>query len=160
MNSRIPFNRPAITGKECEHIAKAAANGHLAGDGSFTKDCQMVLERVTGAKKALLTPSCTHALEMCALLLEIKAGDEVIIPSFTFVSTANAFALRGARIVFADSRPDTLNLDETKLEALITPRTKVIVPMHYAGVGCENRIEERLSTLVKNRVYSLVRSRF
>jgi dTDP-4-amino-4,6-dideoxygalactose transaminase len=111
--------------------------GQIAGDQTFSKKCQALLEQTLGVHKALVTTSCTHALEMSALLLDIQAGDEVIVPSFAFVSTANAFALRGARIVFADVRPDTLNLDETRLEALITPRTKAVVLIHYAGVGCE-----------------------
>lgn len=133
----IPFNRPSFEGNEQAYIALAVAAGHISGDGLFTKKCQAYLERELGVAKALLTPSCTHALEMAALLLDIKPGDEVIVPSFTFVSTVNAFVLRGARPVFADVRPDTLNLDETRLLPLITPRTKAIVPVHYAGVGCE-----------------------
>ena len=111
--------------------------GQIAGDQTYSRKCQALLEQTLGAHKALVTTSCTHALEMSALLLDIQAGDEVIVPSFAFVSTANAFALRGARIVFADVRPDTFNLDETRLEAMITPRTKAVVPIHYAGVGCE-----------------------
>jgi dTDP-4-amino-4,6-dideoxygalactose transaminase len=111
--------------------------GQIAGDQTYSKKCNAMLEQVLGVRRALVTSSCTHALEMCALLLDIKAGDEVVVPSFTFVSTANAFALRGARIVFADIRPDTLNLDEKQLEVLMSPRTRVIVPVHYAGVGCE-----------------------
>jgi dTDP-4-amino-4,6-dideoxygalactose transaminase len=140
MNSapmKIPFNRPCFAGPELTYAAQAVANGHLSGDGPFTKRCHALLEEITGSPKALLTTSCTHALEMCAVLLGIAPGDEVIVPSFTFVSTANAFALHGARPVFCDVRPDTLNLDETKLEALITPRTKAVVVVHYAGVGCE-----------------------
>ena len=133
----IPFNRTATAGREIEHIVQAVLSGQVAGDQVYSKRCQALLEETLGIRKALLATSCTHALEMMALLLEIQPGDEVIVPSFTFVSTANAFALRGARIVFADIRPDTLNLDETRLEALITPRTKAIVPVHYAGVGCE-----------------------
>jgi dTDP-4-amino-4,6-dideoxygalactose transaminase len=134
---RIPFNRPCFQGKELAYIAQAIANGHISGDGLFTEKCHALFEQELGVAKALLTTSCTHALEMAALLLEIHAGDEVIIPSFTFVSTVNAFVLRGAHPVFIDIRSDTLNLDETKLEALITPRTKAIVLVHYAGVGCE-----------------------
>jgi dTDP-4-amino-4,6-dideoxygalactose transaminase len=134
---RIPFNRPFTSGKELDYIQQAINNMHLSGDGPFTKKCQALLEQVLGAPKVLLTTSCTHALELAALLLDTKPGDEVIIPSFTFVSTANAFALRGAQLVFIDIRPDTLNLDETQLERLITPRTKAVVPVHYAGVGCE-----------------------
>lgn len=133
----IPFNKPYMTGKELWNIAQAHANGHLAGDGSFTKRCSRWLEARTGTSKALLTHSCTAALEMSAILADIQPGDEVIMPSYTFVSTANAFALRGAVPVFVDIRPDTLNIDETKIEAAITPRTKAIVPVHYAGVGCE-----------------------
>jgi dTDP-4-amino-4,6-dideoxygalactose transaminase len=134
---RIPFNRPFFSGNEFEFIQQAIANWQLSGDGAFTKKCHALLESELGVHKALLTTSCTHALEMTALLLDIKPGDEVIIPSFTFVSTANAFVLRGARPVFIDIRPDTLNLDETKLEDLITPRTKAIIVVHYAGVACD-----------------------
>jgi dTDP-4-amino-4,6-dideoxygalactose transaminase len=133
----IPFNRSSLIGRELEYIFKAMTIGQIAGDQTFTKKCHELLEQSLGVQKALLTTSCTHALEMAALLLEIGPGDEVIVPSFTFVSTANAFALRGATPVFADIRPDTLNLDEAKLEALITPRTRAIVPVHYAGVACE-----------------------
>lgn len=133
----IPFNKPYMTGKELWNIAQAHANGHLAGDGEFTKRCSRWLEARTGANKALLTHSCTAALEMAALLVDIQPGDEVIMPSYTFVSTANAFVLRGAVPVFVDIRPDTLNIDETLIEAAITERTKAIVPVHYAGVGCE-----------------------
>ncbi len=133
----IPFNRPSIVGKEMEYVAQAVANGHISGDGEFTKRCHHLLEETLGVKKALLTTSCTHALEMAALLLAIQPGDEVIVPSFTFVSTINAFVLRGACPVFADIRPDTLNLDEDKLEGLITNRTKAIIIVHYAGVACE-----------------------
>ena len=133
----IPFNKPAFLGPEMEAMALAVQSGHLSGDGVYTKGCHARLEQITGAAKVMLTTSCTHALEMTALLLNVQPGDEVIIPSFTFVSTVNAFALRGARPVFVDIRPDTLNLDENKLEGLITPRTRAIVPVHYAGVGCE-----------------------
>jgi dTDP-4-amino-4,6-dideoxygalactose transaminase len=134
---RIPFNRPFFSGSEFEFIQQAINNWQLSGDGIFTKKCHALLEDALGVVKALLTTSCTHALEMTALLLEIKPEDEVIIPSFTFVSTVNAFVLRGAHPVFVDIRPDTLNLDETKLKDLITPRTKAIIVVHYAGVGCE-----------------------
>jgi dTDP-4-amino-4,6-dideoxygalactose transaminase len=134
---RVDFNRPVPVGRELEYIAEAVANGHLSGDGPFTKKCHAFLEEQLGVGKALLTTSCTHALEMAAILLDIQEGDEVIIPDFTFVSTINAFVLRGARPVFLDIRPDTLNMDETRLEAAITPRTKAIVPVHYAGVACE-----------------------
>ncbi len=134
---KIPFNRPAETGREQEYICQALANGQISGDGIFTRRCQAYLEQSLGVARVLLTTSCTHALEMAALLLDIKLGDEVIVPSFTFVSTINAFVLRGARPVFIDIRPDTLNLDEAQLEGLITPATKAILPVHYAGVGCE-----------------------
>ncbi|MFM0029597.1 dTDP-4-amino-4,6-dideoxygalactose transaminase [Paraburkholderia madseniana] len=133
----IAFNRPFMTGRELHYISQAHAGGHLAGDGPFTDRCHAWLEASTGAPKALLTHSCTAALEMAGLLLNIAPGDEVIVPSFTFVSTANAFVLRGAVPVFVDVRPDTLNIDETLVEAAISPRTKAIVPVHYAGVGCE-----------------------
>src|SRR6516162_128065 len=134
---KIPFNRSSLLGRELEYISQTMSIGQIAGDQTFSKKCQALLERTLGVHKALVTTSCTHALEICALLLDIEAGDEVIVPSFAFVSTANAFALRGARIVFADVRPDTFNLDETRLEPLITPKTKAVVPIHYAGVGCE-----------------------
>ena len=134
---RVDFNRPEPFGRELEYMAEAVANGHISGDGPFTKKVHSFLERELPVPKALLTTSCTHALEMAAILLDIQVGDEVIVPSFTFVSTINAFVLRGARPVFVDIRPDTLNLDESKLDAAITPQTKVIVPVHYAGVGCE-----------------------
>jgi dTDP-4-amino-4,6-dideoxygalactose transaminase len=134
---RIPFNKPGLTGNELRYVADAITQGHAAGDGIFTRQCHTLLERRLGVARLLLTTSCTHALEMSALLLEIEPGDEVIIPSFTFVSTVNAFVLRGAKPVFIDVRPDTLNLDEMQLEGLITPKTKAIVPVHYAGVGCE-----------------------
>lgn len=134
---QIPFNRPYMTGKELFYIAKAHAQGRLAGDGPFAGLCHEFLEQRTGCAKALLTHSCTAALEMAALLLDCGAGDEIIMPSYTFVSTANAFALRGTTPVFVDIRQDTLNLDETLVEAAITPRTKAIAAVHYAGVGCE-----------------------
>lgn len=133
----IPFNRASVVGQERLYIDNVLADGHLAGDGAYTRRCSALLEQILGAPKVLLTTSCTHALEMSALLLNISPGDEVIIPSFTFVSTVNAFVLRGATPVFIDVRPDTLNLDETRLEGLITPRTRAIVPVHYAGVACE-----------------------
>jgi dTDP-4-amino-4,6-dideoxygalactose transaminase len=126
-----------MTGKELFYIAQAHFNGMLAGDGPFTKKCDQWIETHTGTKKALLTHSCTAALEMAAILADIQVGDEIIMPSYTFVSSANAFTLRGGVPVFVDIRPDTLNLDETKIEAAITSRTKAIVPVHYAGVGCE-----------------------
>ena len=133
----IPFNRPHLTGRELEYIAQAHANGHLAGNGQFSKQCAGWLEDRTGSGKALLTHSCTAALEMSAILSGVGPGDEVVMPSFTFVSTANAFVLRGATPVFVDIRPDTLNLDETRIEEAITPRTRAIVVVHYAGVACE-----------------------
>jgi dTDP-4-amino-4,6-dideoxygalactose transaminase len=137
MSYRIPFNKPTTVGKEMQYMQEALLSGHVSGDGAFTKKTHKLLEEILGVHRVLLTTSCTHALEMSALLLDIKEGDEVIVPSFTFVSTINAFVLRGAKPVFVDVRPDTLNMDETKLEALITPRTKAIVPVHYAGVACE-----------------------
>ena len=133
----IPFNRPLVLEAGYEYLRQAVAEGHLSGDGRFTRQCHARLERLLGVPKALLTTSCTHALEMAALLLDVRPGDEVIVPSFTFVSTANAFVLRGAVPVFVDVRPDTLNLDESRLEQLITPRTRAIVPVHYAGVACD-----------------------
>ncbi len=133
----IPFNWPYMTGKELYYIAEAHFNGKLAGDGPFTKECHIWLESQTGSRKALLTHSCTAALEMAALLLDMAPGDEVIMPSYTFVSTANAFVLRGATPVFVDVRADTLNIDESKIEDAITPRTRAIAVVHYAGVACE-----------------------
>jgi dTDP-4-amino-4,6-dideoxygalactose transaminase len=133
----IPFNRAAVTGREAEYVSRVIAEGPLHGDGPFTRACHEWLERLTGSPRALLTTSCTHALEMAALLLDLKPGDEVIVPSFTFVSTVNAVVLRGARPVFVDIRPDNLNLDEARIEAAITPRTRAILLVHYAGVGCE-----------------------
>ena len=133
----IPFNRPALVGDEIKYVNEAIQRGHISGDGFFTKKCHALLEESLAVPKALLTTSCTHALEMSALLLDIQPGDEVIVPSFTFVTTVNAFVLRGAKPVFIDIRPDTLNMDETQLERLITPRTKAIVLVHYAGIGCE-----------------------
>lgn len=133
----IPFNKPYLTGKELHYISEAHARGQLAGDGYFTKKCNAWLEEKTGCHKALLTHSCTAALEMAAILADIQPGDEVIMPSYTFVSTANAFVLRGGVPVFVDIRPDTLNIDETQIEAAITLKTKAIVPVHYAGVSCE-----------------------
>lgn len=133
----IPFNKPPLVGNEFEYMQQALAAGHISGDGAFTKKCHALIEQLLGIPKALLTTSCTHALEMVALLLDIQPGDEVIFPSFTFVSTVNAFVLRGARPIFADIRPDTLNLDEGQIECHISPKTRAIVAMHYAGVGCE-----------------------
>jgi dTDP-4-amino-4,6-dideoxygalactose transaminase len=134
---RIPFNRSSLVGKELSYIAEAMLAGQIAGDQGFTKKCHALLEHVLGVPKALLTSSCTHALEMTALLLDIRPGDEVIVPAFTFVSTVNAFVLRGAKPIFADIRPDTLNIDETKLASLINEKIRAIVVVHYAGVGCE-----------------------
>jgi dTDP-4-amino-4,6-dideoxygalactose transaminase len=134
---RVDFNHPITVGNEFEYMRQAVANAHISGDGPFTKKCHALLEQELGVPKVLLTTSCTHALEMSAILLDIRPGDEVIIPDFTFVSTVNAFVLRGATPRFIDVQPDTLNLDESKLEAVLTPRTKAIIPVHYAGVGCE-----------------------
>ena len=134
---RIPFNRPALVGRELEYVRRAIEAGHISGGGSFTSRCQEMLRNALGAEKVLLTTSGTHSLEMAALLLGISPGDEVIMPSFTFVSTANAFALRGARIVFSDIRPDTLNMDHSLLPDLISERTKAVIPVHYGGVACE-----------------------
>jgi dTDP-4-amino-4,6-dideoxygalactose transaminase len=135
--TNIPFNRPSIVGDEFRYISEALAQGHISGGGPFAARCQTLLEQQLGVPRVLLTTSCTHALELAALLLDVRAGDEVIVPSFTFVSTVTAFVLRGAQPRFIDIRPDTLNLDETLLERAITPRTRVILPVHYAGVGCE-----------------------
>lgn len=133
----VPFNRPSFSAAEQQYLGEALASGHHSGDGPFTSRCHAFLERELHVEKALLTTSCTHALEMTALLLDIKPGDEIIVPAFTFVSTVNAFVLRGAVPRFADIRPDTLNLDERRLPDLVTARTRAIVPVHYAGVGCE-----------------------
>lgn len=133
----IPFNKPPFTGNEEKYVLESIKSSKISGDGEFTKRCHGWFEERLGCKKALLTTSCTHALEMAAILLDIKEGDEVIMPSYTFVSTANAFVLRGAKIVFVDIRQDTMNIDETKIEVAITSKTKAIVPVHYAGVGCE-----------------------
>lgn len=133
----IPFNKAVLTGQEFAYITETIQAGHISGDGLYTKKCHHLLEQILHVPKVLLTSSCTHALEMAALLLDLQPNDEVIIPSFTFVSTVNAFVLRGARPVFVDIRPDTLNMDESQIERLITARTKAIVPVHYAGVACE-----------------------
>ena len=133
----VDFNKPSLVGTEFEYILQALERSHISGDGYFTKQASLLLEQILGAPKVFLTTSCTHALEMSALLLDIQPGDEVIAPAFTFVSTVNAYVLRGAKIRFIDVRPDTLNLDETRLESLITPRTRAILPVHYAGVACE-----------------------
>ena len=149
---KIPFNKPFVTGTELRSIEEALSSLHLSGDGTFTKKCHQWLEKTTGTKKALLTHSCTAALEMAAILADIQPGDEVIMPSYTFVSTANAFVLRGGIPVFVDIRPDTLNIDENLIEAAITNKTKAIVPVHYAGVACEMdtimRIAEKHNLLV------------
>lgn len=133
----VDFNKPSLVGTEFEYILQALERSHISGDGYFTKQASQLLEHILVAPKVFLTTSCTHALEMTALLLDIQPGDEVIAPAFTFVSTVNAYVLRGAKIRFIDVRPDTLNLDETQLESLITPRTRAILPVHYAGVACE-----------------------
>src|ERR1700694_4194895 len=130
---RVPFKKPHVTGRELDYIRQAMQNHHLSGNGPFTRQCQSWIETRLGCPRALLTHSCTAALEMAALLMQAGPGDEIIMPSFTFPSTANAFVLRGARPVFVDVRPDTLNLDESKVEAAITDRTRAIVPVHYAG---------------------------
>ena len=135
--SKIPFNKPSLVGDELHYVSEALAGTHISGDGPFTRKCHGFLEEQLGASKALLTTSCTHALEMCALLLDIQPGDEIVLPPFTFVSTVNAFVLRGAKPVFVDIRSDTLNLDERLVEANITERTRGILLVHYAGVGCE-----------------------
>lgn len=137
MSIRIPFNKPYMTGKELYYIANAHASRHLSGDGDFTRDCNKWLQKLSGSPTVLLTHSCTAALEMSALLCDIKPGDEVIVPSFTFVTTVSSFVMRGAVPVFVEIRPDTLNMDEKQIEENITEKTKAIVPVHYAGVGCE-----------------------
>lgn len=157
---RIPFNRPAAVGREAEYLAEALASDHHSGDGPWTKRCQALLQQELGVPKALLTTSCTHALEMSALLLDLRPGDEVIVPAFTFVTSVNAFVLHGARPVFVDVRPDTLNLDETKLEAAVTPRTRAVVVVHYAGVGCEmdpilEIAERRGLTVIEDNAHGL-----
>ncbi|HUY87472.1 MAG TPA: dTDP-4-amino-4,6-dideoxygalactose transaminase [Pirellulales bacterium] len=146
MHPPIPFNKPFIAGKELYYIAQAVAEGNISGDGRFTQKCSRVLEERFGVSKALMTPSCTAALEMAAMLCDIGPGDEVILPSFTFVSTANAIVRLGARPVFVDIRPDTLNIDDSLIEDAITERTKAIFPVHYAGVGCEM---ERIMTIAR-----------
>lgn len=146
----IPFNRPGGAPNEATYLAEVLASSTRCGDGPFTKRCQALLESGTGAAKALLTTSCTDALEMSALLLGIRPGDEVVVPSFTFVSSANAFAIHGARIVFCDVRPDTLNLDERRLEALISPRTRAVVVVHYAGIACA--MDEILAICARRQV--------
>jgi dTDP-4-amino-4,6-dideoxygalactose transaminase len=157
---RIPFNRADLTGKELPFIEEAMRNGHISGDGPFGRRCEEFLEAALGVQRALLTSSCTHALELSALLLEVGPDDEVIVPAFTFVTTAAAFALRGAQIVFADIRPDTLNIDETALPDLLTDRTRAIVAVHYAGVACEldpivALVGERGLNLVEDNAHGL-----
>jgi dTDP-4-amino-4,6-dideoxygalactose transaminase len=137
MTYRIPFNKPFIVGKELYYIAQSVLQGQISGDGPYTKKAQKLLEETFGAEQVLLTPSCTAALELAALLCDLKEGDEVILPSYTFSSTANAFLLRGAKLVFVDCRRDTMNINESQVEAAVTDRTRVLVPMHYAGVSCE-----------------------
>ena len=137
MGIKINFNVPPYTGKEVDYMKEAIENQKICGDGPFTKKCGEWIEEQTGTARCLLTPSCTQATELAALLLDIKEGDEVILPSYTFVSTADAFVLRGARAVFVDIRPDTMNIDETLIEDAITEKTRAIAPVHYAGVGCE-----------------------
>lgn len=141
----VPFNKAPVIGTEVNYILEAINSEKLCGDGKYSKLCQQWFESFTSCKKTLLMPSCTHALELAAILLDIQQGDEVIMPSYTFVSTANAFVLRGAKIVFVDIRPDTMNMDETKIENAITDKTKVIVPVHYAGVACEMDVIMRLA---------------
>jgi dTDP-4-amino-4,6-dideoxygalactose transaminase len=147
---KVDFNQPILMGRELEYIAKAFEMVHISGDGYFTQKCQQLLEDEIGTNRAILTTSCTHALEMSALLLNIEPGDEVIVPSFTFVSTVNAFVLRGAHPVFVDIRPDTLNLDEKLLPVLINNKTRAILAVHYAGVGCE--MDSILATAQKNSI--------
>src|SRR3954471_21378604 len=138
MSALIPFNKPSVEGRELKYVRQSIDNGHISGDGAFTTRVSANLAGIFGGDtRVLLTTSCTHALEMAAILLDLQEGDEVIVPSFTFVSGVNAFVLRGAKPVFADIRPDTLNVDERQIESLITPRTRAIAPVHYAGVGCE-----------------------
>lgn len=134
---RIPFNRPSFVGRELSYMADSVASGYIGGDGPFTKRCEHLLEEVIGSSRALLTTSCTHALELTASLLDLRPGDEVIVPAYTFVSTASAYASRGAKIVFADIRPDTLNIDEAQIERLVTRRTRAIVVVHYGGIACD-----------------------
>ena len=146
MSGNIPFNRPSYTGNEDQYVLAAMRSDKISGDGDYGLKCQRWFERQLDCRKALLTPSCTQALEMAAFLVDIRPGDEVIMPSYTFVSTGNAFVLRGARIVFVDIRPDTMNMDETLIESAITDRTKAIVPVHYAGVGCDMDVIMEIAT--------------
>lgn len=159
----VPFNRPSLTGAEFEYIREAIETMHISGDGAFTKRCNRFLEEALGVRAALLTTSCTHALELAALLLDLKPGDEVVVPSFTFVSTVNAFLLHGARPVFVDIRPDTLNMDEKLLERALGPRTRAVVPVHYAGVPCEMDVildlcERRGVVVVEDNAHGLFAS--
>lgn len=147
----IPFNSPPVTGSEIDYMQSAMASGKLSGDGGFTRRCQQWMEQRFSSHKVLLTPSCTASLEMAALLINIMPGDEVIMPSYTFVSTANAFVLRGATIVFVDIRPDTLNIDESLIEAAITEKTRAVVAVHYAGVACE--MDTLVQICEKHRLY-------
>jgi dTDP-4-amino-4,6-dideoxygalactose transaminase len=161
MVSDVPFNRPTTAAKQAQYVAEALQNGRISGDGPFTTACQQALEELLGAKRVLLTTSCTHALELAALLLDIGPGDEVIVPSFTFVSTANAFAIRGARPVFADVLRDTFTLDPDHVRSLIGPRTRAVVPVHYAGVACEmdelaELASEHGASLVEDNAHGLV----
>jgi len=153
MKYTIPFNKPFFIGKELDYITQSVERGKIAGDGYFTRKCQRLMAKKFNAKEVLLTHSGTAALEMAAILCEIAPGDEIIMPSFTFVSTANAFYLRGAKIVFVDIRPDTLNMDETKIEALLTENTRAIVPVHYAGVACEM---DTITHLAKKKNLSVI----
>jgi dTDP-4-amino-4,6-dideoxygalactose transaminase len=160
-STAIPFNRTCLVGNERAYTAEALGSGHTSGDGPFTKRCATLLEQLLGAPRVLLTTSCTHALEMAALLLDMQPGDEVVVPSFTFVSTTNAFVLRGAKPVFVDIREDTLNMDERLLEGCLTQRTKAIVPVHYAGVGCAMDVigklaKERGVTVVEDNAHGLL----
>lgn len=150
---RIPFNRPCLVGQELAYVRDAIQGGHIAGNGQYTARCSEILEREIGCRRALLTTSCTHALEMCALLLDIGPGDEVLVPSFTFVSTANAFVLRGARPAFVDIRPDTLNIDEALVDDLVGSRSRALVAVHYAGVGCEM---DSLEAVARRRGLTLI----
>lgn len=147
----IPFNRPPCTGNEEYHVLKAMQSGHLSGDGEYSRKCESWFDGNYSTKKAFLTPSCTQALEMAAILIDVKPGDEIIMPSYTFVSTANAFVVRGAKIVFVDIRPDTMNIDEKLIESAITSKTKAIVPVHYAGIACE--MDEIMSLATKYNLY-------
>ncbi len=153
MTWRVPFNRASLTGHELAYIEQAVKNGHISGDGPFTRRCEQDLAGALGVLRVMLTTSCSHALELAALLLDLEPGDEVIVPAFTFVTSASAFALRGARIVFADVRPDTLNVDEAQLPALLGDRTRAIVAVHYAGVACEL---DQITALARERGVALV----